>query len=102
MHDSDCSTGGPCACNGTAFLGAAGNTCVPGNCRVDSDCGANGYCSPTQGNSNCGGLAGFYCHTANDLCVNDSDCTGHGTGLQICAYQMASARWECVQLLLCA
>lgn len=62
--------------------------CMPGNCRVDSDCeSGGGYCSPSQNaglfvcsdgcSGTCGGgLTGYYCHTAADECVNDCDCAG--------------------------
>lgn len=96
MHDTDCATGETCACHGAAFH-ADSNECIPGNCRVDSDCGASGYCSPTIGG--CGGLAGYYCHTAGDLCIDDADCSG--SGLQACQYVTASSRWECVARMLC-
>jgi hypothetical protein len=98
-HDSDCATGELCACHGSAFL-TGGNTCIPGDCRVDSDCGAGGYCSPTHGTSGCGGVTGYYCHTATDTCVDDSDCTGSG-GPMVCAYSTANHRWECGMQLLC-
>jgi hypothetical protein len=96
MHDTDCPTGQACACHGADFHPDS-NECIAGNCRVDADCGANGFCSPTIGG--CGGLAGYYCHTAGDLCVDDTDCT---TGsLQACEYVSASARWECMDRLFC-
>ncbi len=45
--DSDCEGGVPCACRASAAnLGP--NECLAGsNCRVDADCGPNGYCSPS-------------------------------------------------------
>ena len=95
-HDTDC-TGGPCACHGSPYTGGAGNTCVMGNCRVDSDCGAGGYCSPTYSTNGCGSLGGYYCHTAADQCIDDSDCAG--SGLEVCAY--SSGNWQCQQQVLC-
>jgi hypothetical protein len=71
---------------------------MPGNCRVDSDCGANGYCSPTAGGG-CGGVSGYYCHTAEDTCVNDSDCQMNGP--DVCEYSTGDGRWECVEEELC-
>lgn len=97
MHDTDC-TGETCACHGSPYGGGAGNSCVPGNCHIDSDCGPAGYCSPTYTATGCGGLGGYYCHTAGDLCIDDRDCTG---GTQVCAYSLAASRWQCQQLLLC-
>jgi hypothetical protein len=98
QHDTDCPTNQLCACHGSPLL-TGGNTCEPGNCRVDSDCGANGYCSPSAGTGNCGGLAGYYCHTAQDTCVNDTDCNSNTTGDSICEY--AGDHWSCQQELLC-
>jgi hypothetical protein len=72
--DTDCPTGELCVCHGTAYAYGAGNTCMPGNCRVDSDCGEHGYCSPTAAVGGCGAVVGYYCHTAADTCINDSDC----------------------------
>jgi len=97
MHDSDCPTGKLCVCHGSAYNGG-GNTCIEGNCRVDADC-ASGYCSPSHGTSGCGGVTGYYCHTSNDTCTNDSDC--RDGGLQVCAWSASHSRWECQQELLC-
>ena len=102
VRDLDCHMGGPCACHGAPFNGQYGNTCVPGNCRTDSDCGAGGYCSPTRGSGNCGGLMGYYCHTAGDQCVDDQDCPSAGVGPSMCAWQDGAHRWECMPQLLCA
>jgi hypothetical protein len=92
--DQDCANGGVCSCGLTKGFGGAsqGNICIPANCRVDSDCGPNGYCSPTV-NDGCGafyGVQGYYCHTPQDQCHNDSDC---GTGY--CAYSTQGGMWVC-------
>lgn len=98
--DSECNLGGPCECR-LASRGASGaNTCLPGNCRVDADCGAGGFCSPTLGS--CGdytGTVGYYCHTANDQCTDDSDCAGFDAGFvgqrPYCMYSRETSRWVC-------
>jgi len=100
--DADCSTGGPCACRpaaqGQAIVApvpATGNVCLMGNCKVDADCGAGGYCSPSFGS--CGsyaGVVGYYCHTARDTCVDDSDCTARG-GAGDCRYNPTAGAWAC-------
>ena len=46
VDDAACPTGQTCACHGSPYNGG-GNSCVPGNCRVDTDCGPGGYCSPS-------------------------------------------------------
>lgn len=99
FHDNDC-TGETCACHGSAYMGGDGNRCVPGNCHVDSDCGPGGYCSPTPATQGCGGLAGYYCHTPSDGCIDDSDCANSG-GLELCTYSTTASRWECEQEQLC-
>jgi Cys-rich repeat protein len=45
----------------------------------------------------CGGLEGYYCHTPQDECVNDSDC---GAG-KVCTYAASQSRWTCQAQLLC-
>ena len=98
-QDSTCTMGGPCARHGSAYLNG-GNTCTAGNCHVDSDCGTGGYCSPSQSSSQgCGGLAGYYCHTPNDTCTDDSDCGANFT--MACMYNTTLGRWQCGQRLLC-
>ena len=102
--DTDCPGGQPCGCHGSPYSGGLGSTCVPGNCRVDADCGENGYCSPspTQG---CGPtLGGYYCHTALDQCIDDSDCSPTPTtpGGGFCSYVATDARWECVTIDYCS
>jgi hypothetical protein len=39
----------------------------------------------------CQGI-GYYCHTPNDPCINDSDC-GAGLG---CVYSASNGDWECL------
>lgn len=90
--DSDCPAQQTCACHTSPYVGQTGNTCVPGECRVDADCGSQGDCSPTTSVGQCGqfNLVGYYCHTKQDECVNDSDC-----GDKTCAYSAQDARWTC-------
>jgi hypothetical protein len=95
--DSSCSANELCVCHGSAYTYGEGNTCMPGNCRVDSDCGAGGYCSPTA-SGGCGQVSGYYCHTPGDQCVNDSDCGGAGDA---CTYSTANGIWQCTMEELC-
>ena len=64
-----------------------------GNCRTDSDCGQDGYCSPTPA-LGCGpqSWSAYYCHTLGDQCVDDADCD---QGNAYCAYDTGSSRWVC-------
>jgi hypothetical protein len=97
--DTDCPSGQLCVCHGSDRA-YGGNTCMPGNCRVDSDCGQGGYCSPSPGGA-CGYyVSGYYCHTSNDACVNDSDCSDSGLG-KSCVWSKDDARWECQLVPIC-
>jgi hypothetical protein len=94
--DDDCAAGSVCQCEGSFRSDA--NTCQVGNCRTDADC-ATGYCSPTLGS--CGdytGTIGWFCHTCEDECVEDSDCAGADAGFwgrPYCAFSPTEARWVC-------
>jgi hypothetical protein len=94
-RDSECPTGETCACHGTALTLGNGSTCVAGDCRVDSDCGAGGYCSPSPIGTSCGGIAGYYCHTDHDTCIDDTDCGSSGMP-QVCAYSVTAGNWQCI------
>jgi hypothetical protein len=94
--DDACKTGGPCVCHGSAYL-RGGNVCATGNCQIDADCGAGGFCSPSLSPTSCFGLAGYYCHTPNDQCVDDADCAA-GNGTQ-CMYDVGARRWQCQQTM---
>jgi hypothetical protein len=101
--DTDCPSGKTCACHGSPYTDSAGNACVSGNCRVDADCGG-AYCSPSSQDQVCGDyLAGYFCHTAADLCIDDTDCPGVATnpGSPACAYSTTDSRWECVLRPVC-
>ncbi|HSZ82865.1 MAG TPA: hypothetical protein VLA14_11315 [Polyangia bacterium] len=98
--DADCAqTGGPCACRPDAQgvvapTTTSSNTCLAGDCRVDADCGAGGYCSPSLGScGNYSGVTGYYCHTATDACVDDADCAAQGAG--DCRYNPTKKAWDC-------
>jgi hypothetical protein len=80
-------------------MNGLGNTCVQGNCRVDSDCGP-GYCSPSVDSNGCTGLVGYYCHTPSDECIDDADCSMKN-GPMGCMYSTAQGRWTCQTIALC-
>jgi hypothetical protein len=100
QNDADCPKGDLCVCHGSGYTDGAGNTCMPGDCRVDADCGPEGFCSPTHGTSGCGEVTGYFCHTAKDTCVNDSDCCS--SSFDVCAWSAAQKRWECQMFTPCA
>jgi hypothetical protein len=96
FEDSDCGQGGPCGCETTLWSDA--NTCLAGNCQTDADCGPGGYCSPTL--STCGnysGVTGYYCHTRDDECTDDAECTGQAGqfGPGYCMFSVQVSHWIC-------
>ncbi len=101
LNDADCDpilAGGVCSCDGTTQQGRepSTNACVFGNCRVDGDCGSGGYCSPSRA-TRCAsrGVTGYYCHTTNDRCFDDSDCAAAGCASSWCIYQPEVGYWAC-------
>jgi hypothetical protein len=99
IYDSACPAGQICACREDKYMFGRGNTCVPSNCRVDSDCGPGSWCSPTLA-SGCGGIGGYYCHTPSDECTTDCECTMSDPSLY-CAYDTTRGRWSCQPLPAC-
>jgi hypothetical protein len=93
--------GQTCACHGSPYTNGQGNHCVTGNCRVDGDCGAGGWCSPSYSTNGCGSIGGYHCHTTRDLCINDTECPKSG-GPATCSYDTTLGYWQCQQELLCA
>jgi hypothetical protein len=86
--DADCPAGVPCDCRQSAASSDA-NRCLGGSsCRVDADCGFGGYCSPSKFGQWCGSY--YCCHTPDDKCVDDSDCTGVG-----CNFDTKVGYWAC-------
>jgi len=72
--DSDCAAKTACDCRSSATDGAP-NYCATGsNCAVDSDCGPGGYCSPGGFTDSFCNIPTYFCHTAADTCLDDSDC----------------------------
>jgi hypothetical protein len=68
------------------------NTCVPGSCKVDSDCG--GFCSPSVSFANTYFFDGYRCHTKGDACFDDSDCGVAGSHAA-CAFDPTASHWAC-------
>jgi hypothetical protein len=75
--DSDCPNNEPCECR-TSESSYAANACATGgNCRVDSDCGPCGYCSPSQVDQFC-------------FCPSSALCPDGGGG----CYVATSSGWQ--------
>ena len=121
FSDSGCGAKTLCLCRSSSTDNSANVCDVGGNCAVDSDCGQGGYCSPSmeacpsaapeiEVQDNYAGPNPYYCHTASDLCINDSDCAPRDAGTNTtsscpqytpCAYNAQNKRWECTQLSCC-
>jgi hypothetical protein len=97
LVDSDCGGSGVCDCEVprcTHPYATTGNVCLPGNCRVDSDC-ACGFCA---GEPSCGGLDGYWCTTPLDECSTNADCEDAGTSS---GCRWSTDHWACVMLMAC-
>jgi hypothetical protein len=76
-----CTTNADCNDNETCILAGTldhlSNSCVPGGCRVDSDCtvSAGGKCKSVTPNC-CSGALGLYCVYPTGGCRTNSDCPG--------------------------
>ncbi len=103
--DTDCTGGAVCDCRPSGTSNRP-NICLGGDCRVDTDCGATGYCSRSEipgaipvweGNGAPGFSTvfstGYFCHTANDCCIDKVDCAPNGTHYDYCLF--AKDRWMC-------
>lgn len=89
--DSDCDSG-PCRCG----FAAGANRCFQGNCQVDADCGESGFCSPSYGDCYDRRVVGYFCHTPEDHCTNDSDCTERDSSSDTQSYCLfAGSSWRC-------
>lgn len=101
FSDAQCTNGGVCVCrSGGGTNHCAGNSMTAGSCRIDSDCGPKGYCSPSA--DSCGpsyGTKGYFCHTASDTCLDDTDCSDGGAqggwGSGYCMYEPMVKHWKC-------
>jgi hypothetical protein len=115
-NDADCADNKPCECRVTTGAVTPNRCVTASNCRVDADCGPNGFCSPSllddfcactsvdycktlgdtcsssSGMCACGDSCGhgYFCHTPADTCLDDADCA---TGT--CNFDLAHQSWLC-------
>jgi hypothetical protein len=83
VEDSDCAAGEICFCEQPV------GRCIPADCTVDADCGANAFCSTYVGpeTSACTYyIAGAACQKTGDTCTGDS-----------CNCAMVGGDRQCVQ-----
>ena len=99
-----CFTDNECGPKQTCNCEHQGNYCLPGNCRVDADCGNGGFCSPSWALCSLHGPYrpnGYYCHTSSDECMRDEDCPRpkkehYGPLSTRCAFSQPVGRWVCM------
>jgi hypothetical protein len=96
VADTDCGTG-VCDCRNKQNREA--NTCIKGNCRTDGDCKGQS-CSPSGVHVDpycTGGIPigsyGWFCHTAADECLDDTDCKALDFGA--CVLDTDVVHWKC-------
>ena len=95
--DADCKAA-VCDCRNVGVIGQP-DKCILGNCRTDGDCKGQ-YCSPSGTTVGAGcmgaelGSYGYFCHTATDECVDDSDC-----GDAKCMFDPAVVHFRCIKLV---
>lgn len=92
--DSDCPGNVPCICRPSAS-DPSPNLCSTGSgCRVDSDCGPCGFCSPSPSVPNYPSpYLPYFCHTLGDVCIDNGDC--HDTTKACCTFEPKVAHWVC-------
>jgi hypothetical protein len=112
--DADCAANEPCRCRESEDSNSA-NVCLVGSgCQVDADCGPGGYCSPSRFDIDSSvyspavigdgmSRSGYFCHTPDDFCVNDSDCdTSNCLPEADCAGMAcifsSEERWDCFKV----
>lgn len=95
--DADCGVGGFCS---PSLVGSVCQCTSESFCRPDaggscSEIGPDGVAKavPCSCDGNCG--HGYFCHTAKDTCVNDSDCATGTT----CNFDLTSKAWMCTGVL---
>jgi hypothetical protein len=68
-RDSDCPGDVPCACRSTSSDSAPNVCATASNCRVDADCGAAGFCSPSLVNNPCQCFSESFCAPGSSGCT---------------------------------
>jgi hypothetical protein len=87
--DEDCQQNALCDCAGGPD---ANHRCLPVECRSDEDCEDGLWCSPSSPLECPQPVVGYYCHTAEDECLVDSDCSGPSS---YCAFAPDIRAWVC-------
>jgi hypothetical protein len=118
-EDAECGPSIPCECRASSDSFATNDCETASNCRVDADCGARGYCSPSlvgafcscvspafcksgsgtcsPGPCACGDSCGhgYFCHTKADTCIDDEDCKQGET----CNFDLPTQSFVCTGCL---
>jgi hypothetical protein len=97
LSDLDCPVRTPCACRFPSIYGSPNVCLTASNCAIDADCGRGAFCSPSAvvGQAD----RAYFCHTSNDLCIDDADCSPPAMGGQaLCEFDAGSGHWSCHRL----
>ena len=90
--DRDCGPG-LCRCSDEPIYSL--HQCTHAACRIDADCPGS-YCSPTFGTcGNYQGVVDYRCHTPDDECTDDGDCTATVGAMAYCMYEPLARHWIC-------
>lgn len=97
---ADCNDGEACFCANATFVQTTSgqnpaNTCLPAQCKSETDCGSFACAVSVDG---CRRYAGAFCHTAEDDCQFNDDCPDH---TYRCAFASGENRWTCQQFAIC-
>ena len=98
--DDQCGDRRVCSCFSANNPRTGGNVCsAPGQCKVDGDCPAGRVCTASYTLTCAQPFAVIYaCHSADDDCNNDSECTSpSGRGVtNLCTFRPERGTWGCV------
>jgi hypothetical protein len=93
VSDGDCAAGTACVCREGRW--DTNTICGASSCRVDADCEGGFTCSPSRGQCGFVGNVGYFCHTAEDTCVDDADCPNDGGPATQTYCMWNGKRWGC-------
>jgi len=99
--ETDCPSTGTrrvCLCRGPE-IPLAPNRCVPAECSTDADCGPGSFCSPSPRDWMYPTyvVAGYFCHTPDDECIDDRDCDPPDAFSRLCSFDISARRWRCMR-----
>ena len=81
--DADCTSNVPCACRASDSDWTANTCATQSNCRIDTDCGPGGYCSPSMVGSVCQCASQAFCQPGEGGCYETAP---DGTTTQVACF----------------